>query len=792
MKHLLIILLLISSLIVNGQDRWPLDTATRFSGVTTIGKHVRDSTKLHQTIKDSATALRAAIGTGGTGGTGGTITNLTATNGTGQTFTITNPTTTPNIALALTADAISDGTTNKTYTATEKTKLAGVATGATANSSDAILLNRANHTGTQLASTISDFQSSVSANTTVTANTGNITALNNIAVARRAYGICVPAFKSTGKFDNISAALSSPSLAIHSSGTGVVSATSGTIALGYMRLPQEVTGFNFTRTDWLVSRDMSETNRWQTFSIGDTVTGYKINVYDSSGYLVVKWPSAATTSAAMTGTVNLTVSFATGNGGITASVSVLGLPSITGTNPFRVPVFEYNKLVKTKLFYAGFATNATSSKLTGFLHNKNGWDGDPTGQLLTQTVILNGAGAPYNSATTLVEHENMIVIPARASLATPLKVVHFFHGRTLLHTSFLDVTIADAGETARQLLNGGYAIIGTSGGNANYPQERDWWGNDIGTERAGQVFDAANTSIKNLGKEYLVGWSMGGVSCANYLRRYPERVGAIWLSCPVLDLEENNGTLSIQGNTTLKSSTDLAYNSWYLSLVASNTADPQTDGGTNWRQVSGPGELPNIGVRNYTVTTVGTAATNNATIALASGTRIYPGDIIYFKYSGQTRIVSHQATGLPNSVALDAPITVAVGDPVSIIRNDGRAGYDFQWTNRPPQEWVAGSYGANTFYKRKSAHPELDVKSYNPANFYDLFAGLNVPFHIMVGGDGTSTGNDGVLNNAPMFAFRDGVNAIRSGLVTLIIGSGGHLASTTLSATDTKTLFDAN
>lgn len=45
----------------------------------------------------------------------------------------------------------------------DKTKLNGVATGATANSSDATLLARANHTGTQLASTISDFNTTADA-----------------------------------------------------------------------------------------------------------------------------------------------------------------------------------------------------------------------------------------------------------------------------------------------------------------------------------------------------------------------------------------------------------------------------------------------------------------------------------------------------------------------------------------------------------------------------------------------------------------------------------------------------
>ena len=49
------------------------------------------------------------------------------------------------------------GLSTNDYTTTEKNKLSGIASGATANSSDAVLLNRANHTGSQLASTISNF-----------------------------------------------------------------------------------------------------------------------------------------------------------------------------------------------------------------------------------------------------------------------------------------------------------------------------------------------------------------------------------------------------------------------------------------------------------------------------------------------------------------------------------------------------------------------------------------------------------------------------------------------------------
>ncbi len=64
------------------------------------------------------------------------------------------------------ADTLTDGTTHKAFLATERTKLTGVATNATANDTDANLKARANHTGTQLASTISDFSTAADARIT--------------------------------------------------------------------------------------------------------------------------------------------------------------------------------------------------------------------------------------------------------------------------------------------------------------------------------------------------------------------------------------------------------------------------------------------------------------------------------------------------------------------------------------------------------------------------------------------------------------------------------------------------
>jgi hypothetical protein len=77
--------------------------------------------------------------------------------------------------VVLTTNDINDSASlNKYTTEEEKTKLLGIEDNATANSSDATLLNRANHTGTQAANTISDFESTVSSNTDVAANNAKV------------------------------------------------------------------------------------------------------------------------------------------------------------------------------------------------------------------------------------------------------------------------------------------------------------------------------------------------------------------------------------------------------------------------------------------------------------------------------------------------------------------------------------------------------------------------------------------------------------------------------------------
>ena len=61
------------------------------------------------------------------------------------------------------------------FTDADHTKLDGIEASATANDTDANLKSRANHTGTQAASTISDFDTEVANNSAVTANTAKVT-----------------------------------------------------------------------------------------------------------------------------------------------------------------------------------------------------------------------------------------------------------------------------------------------------------------------------------------------------------------------------------------------------------------------------------------------------------------------------------------------------------------------------------------------------------------------------------------------------------------------------------------
>ena len=179
--------------------------------------------------------------------------------------------------VTLTQDDVSSGTTNKVFTVTEQTKLAGIATGATANASDATLLARANHTGTQLASTISDF--STAADTRIAAGTTAATSkttpvdadelpLVDSAASNALKKLTWSNLKATLKtyFDSVSTTLSAKSIALGSN------TVTGTIA-----------EFNTALTD----ADFATLGGTETLT-AKTLTSPRINqIGDSNGNVCV-------------------------------------------------------------------------------------------------------------------------------------------------------------------------------------------------------------------------------------------------------------------------------------------------------------------------------------------------------------------------------------------------------------------------------------------------------------------------------------------------------------------------
>jgi hypothetical protein len=73
-------------------------------------------------------------------------------------------------------------------TGADKTKLDGIATAATANSADATLLARANHTGTQTAATISDFATAADARADARIGAASVDALSDVTISAPSAG----------------------------------------------------------------------------------------------------------------------------------------------------------------------------------------------------------------------------------------------------------------------------------------------------------------------------------------------------------------------------------------------------------------------------------------------------------------------------------------------------------------------------------------------------------------------------------------------------------------------------
>jgi dienelactone hydrolase len=84
---------------------------------------------------------------------------------------------------------------------------------------------------------------------------------------------------------------------------------------------------------------------------------------------------------------------------------------------------------------------------------------------------------------------------------------------------------------------GGYFVLGVeAGGTEN-------WGNPTAVARILDAYNyAMNTLKSSSAKVGLMGYSMGGLGAANFLKQYPQYLSGVWLWEPVLDLQFANST----------------------------------------------------------------------------------------------------------------------------------------------------------------------------------------------------------------------------------------------------------
>jgi hypothetical protein len=262
-------------------------------------------------------------------------------------------------------------------------KLAGIAPGATANSPDATLLNRANHTGTQLAATISDFNATAAAAAPPT----------NLSLSVGPASIDV--LSSTG--DDVTLPAATGSLA------GLFTATN------FTKLSGIAAGATVNSPDATL---LARANHTGT-QAGSTVTG----LYTASGLTLNTARMLGRTTASVGAAEEISVGSglslsggvlsATGSGSTNLSLANIGATTLdilsdTGTDvtlPAATTTLAglFTGADKTKL--TGIATGATANSPDATLLNRANHTGTQAGS--TVTGLYTAAGLTLNTARIL-------------------------------------------------------------------------------------------------------------------------------------------------------------------------------------------------------------------------------------------------------------------------------------------------------------------------------------------------------------------------------------------------------
>jgi hypothetical protein len=365
------------------------------------------------------------------------------------------------------------------YTSAEQTKLAGIATGATANSSDATLLARANHTGTQTASTISDFSSTARG---LFSGTGSISYNSTTGVFSYTAPTVVSAFTNdagyliasdiTGKADKASITGATK--------TKITYNAQGIVTAGADATTSDIAeGSNLYHTD---ARVLSTALTGLSTSTSTAVTATD-NILVAAGKLQAQVNTNATAITGKQGTLTLTTTGTSGAATLTGNT--LNIPQYSGG------ITTLNTLTgATQTFATGTTGTDFGISSSGTTHTFNIPDASATARGLVTTGTQTFAGTKSFTGIVAVGLTN----PTQTftvNAANPVFRMVNANGRTVGNT----ITYEFAVDGATQNTLGGFSFINTGGGNGVHDYRITMWDGTSVSERIRFVGSTGNVSI---------------------------------------------------------------------------------------------------------------------------------------------------------------------------------------------------------------------------------------------------------------------------------------------------------
>jgi hypothetical protein len=295
-------------------------------------------------------------------------------------------------------------------TSTDKTKLDGMASGATANATNAELRDRGTHTGLQLASTISDFASAarvqvlgaVVAGTNITATTSGTgaTAVTTIAAAGTNISstrtmTAVTVTSSTGGSGSIPAATTSLA--------GVMTSTDKT------KLDGIASGATANATNAELRNRDTHTGSQPASSISDLAANTRMQVQS----MLIAGSNITLTPSGTGDSLQVTIDASTGgsgstNLGVTTAASQLTVTSSSGTSavlPAATTLLAGVMTSSDKSKLDGIASGATANATNAELRNRD----THTGSQLASTISDFAASVRAQLEAALVAGTNMSV-----------------------------------------------------------------------------------------------------------------------------------------------------------------------------------------------------------------------------------------------------------------------------------------------------------------------------------------------------------------------------------------------